>query len=150
MSPILNYTTKVPAEQSATQIQRMLAKAGAKAVVFEYDRGGEINGLAWQSETPAGVMPFALPVRVDRIDELLRRDRVHITDTMKRSLQARRTAWRQLKDWIEAQLALLATEMVRIDELFLPFARTRSGSTVYEALREGGFGALALTDGGTK
>lgn len=45
-------------------------------------------------------------------------------------------AWRILKDWIEAQMALLDIEMVRFEEIFLPYIETAGGRTIYEKLEE--------------
>lgn len=50
--------------------------------------------------------------------------------------QAERVAWRILKDWTEAQMALLDIEMVRFEEIFLPYIETNTGQTVYERLEE--------------
>ena len=50
--------------------------------------------------------------------------------------QAERVAWRILKDWVEAQMALLDIEMVRFEEIFLPYIETKDGRTVYERLEE--------------
>ncbi len=51
-------------------------------------------------------------------------------------------AWRICKDWIEAQLAIVEAEMADMVEVFLPYAQTESGETVYEQLRGRGFPAL--------
>lgn len=45
-------------------------------------------------------------------------------------------AWRILKDWIEAQMALLDIEMVRFEEIFLPYIETNSGQTIFERLED--------------
>lgn len=47
-----------------------------------------------------------------------------------------RIAWRILKDWVEAQMALLDIEMVRFEEIFLPYIETDNGQTIYERLEE--------------
>ena len=41
-------------------------------------------------------------------------------------------AWRILKDWVEAQMAILESEMVQMDEIFLPYMVTNEGLTTYE------------------
>jgi hypothetical protein len=56
--------------------------------------------------------------------------------------QATRVAWRILKDWIEAQLALIQTGMVSVEQVFLPFAQSSSGKTLCEVLRERKFAQL--------
>lgn len=50
--------------------------------------------------------------------------------------QAERVAWRILKDWVEAQMALLDIQMVRFEEIFLPYIETENGQTIYERLEE--------------
>ena len=49
---------------------------------------------------------------------------------------AYRVAWRIIKDWIEAQMSLLETEMVRMEEIFLPYVITGTGQTVYQVMAE--------------
>ena len=58
-----------------------------------------------------------------------------------RRQQATRVAWRILKDWIEAQLALLDTGMVELEEIFLPYM-LQGDQTLYQALQAGNFKAL--------
>lgn len=47
-------------------------------------------------------------------------------------LKARQVAWRQVFRWVQAQLAMVDTEMVTVDEVFFPYIQTRNGQTVYE------------------
>ena len=49
---------------------------------------------------------------------------------------AYRVAWRIIKDWVEAQLSLLETEMVKMEEIFLPCVIAHSGQTVYQVMAE--------------
>ena len=44
-----------------------------------------------------------------------------------------------MKDWIEAQLAIVEAEMVDIEEVFLPYALNELDQTLYEAIKAGGF-----------
>jgi hypothetical protein len=50
--------------------------------------------------------------------------------------QAERVAWRIVKDWVEAQMAILESEMVQMDEIFLPYMLNNQGHTVFEAYRD--------------
>jgi hypothetical protein len=43
-----------------------------------------------------------------------------------------RVAWRVIKDWMEAQLALVEIRMVTIPQVFLPWAIMRDGRTLAE------------------
>lgn len=42
-------------------------------------------------------------------------------------------AWRIVKDWVEAQMAILESEMVQMEEIFLPYMVSASGQTFFEA-----------------
>jgi peroxiredoxin family protein len=50
--------------------------------------------------------------------------------------QAERVAWRILKDWVEAQMALLDIEMVKMEEIFMPYIVDQKGQTLYEKLEQ--------------
>ena len=43
--PLLNYTTTIAAHKTIAEIQQMLAKAGANAILSEYDEQGCIVAL---------------------------------------------------------------------------------------------------------
>ena len=68
-------------------------------------------------------------------------DRIQVRNVEARRQQATRVAWRILKDWIEAQLALLDTGMVELEEIFLPYM-LQGDQTLYQALQAGNFKAL--------
>ena len=55
-----------------------------------------------------------------------------------------RTAWRITKDWVEAQMAIVETKMVTLPQVFLPYAVTQNGQTVYEKILENGGDGLKL------
>lgn len=46
--------------------------------------------------------------------------------------QAVRTAWRIVKDWVEAQMALVETRMVTTQQVFLTYAVMKDGRTLSE------------------
>lgn len=63
-----------------------------------------------------------MPVNYDAVYEVLTEEgRIFKGDAERRKEQARRVAWRILKDWIEAQIALLESGMVEMEEIFLPY-----------------------------
>ena len=138
--PILNYTTKVSVHDSVGEIQKQLAKHGARRIMQEYDENGMVTTLSFQIETPAGFRAIRLPSNVDAVMKVLNRQKVKADRA-----QAERVAWRIIKDWVEAQMAILETEMVQMDEIFLPYMLDNTGEhTLYEALREKQF----LLEGG--
>lgn len=48
---------------------------------------------------------------------------------------ATRVAWRIIKDWIEAQLAIVEAGMVDMAEVFLPYQLVNETQTMYEVMQ---------------
>jgi hypothetical protein len=47
--------------------------------------------------------------------------------------QARRVAWRIIKDWIDSQMAIVESEQAAMAQVFLPYAEVgKDGLSVYE------------------
>ena len=131
---ILNYTTTVEAFKTVAEIEHVLVKHGAKSIMKNYD-GETITGLSFLIDTGAQQIPVRLPVKIDECLVILMEEKKNGTKNIKATReQAERVAWRILKDWIEAQMALLDVHMVRFEEIFLPYIETCNGKTVYERL----------------
>ena len=134
---ILNDETTGPAFRTASEIEEILMNHRAKSIMKNYDNGSVI-GLSFLIDTGMQQIPVRLPVKVDECLKVLKKEkkenpRKQIKDTRE---QAERVAWRILKDWVEAQMALLDIEMVKFEEIFLPYIETNTGQTVYERLEE--------------
>jgi hypothetical protein len=144
--PLLNYTTEVSAERSVAEIQSKLAKAGAWSILHEYQRGtGELIGLSFQIDTQFGPMAFRLPANIDAVAKILIKHRTRQRYAKDGDRQkAARVAWRILKDWIEAQLALIETEQVKMEQVFFAFVQDSKGRTLYEAYEEKKFAGLLM------
>ena len=50
-----------------------------------------------------------------------------------------RVTWRCMRDWVLSQLACYETRMVDIPQIFLPYALTRDGETLYEHIEQSQF-----------
>jgi len=110
----------------------MLVAHGAQRILIDYDNHGEPVGLAFIIATPYGDTPFKLPANIDRVQAVLNKQRVRTQ--VSREL-ASRVAWRILKDWIRAQTAILETEMVSVDQIFLPYMQVgKKGKILYEIM----------------
>lgn len=129
--PLLNYTTKVNVFTTIGEIQSQLVKHGAKRIVQDYDDAGHISALIFQIETPTGLRMIRLPANVDAVSKVLERQKVKCDRE-----QAERVAWRIVKDWVEAQMAILESEMVWIDEIFLPYMVNNNGQTLFQSYRQ--------------
>lgn len=137
--PLLNYTTKVDVYTTIGAINGQLVKHGAKKIVQDYDDEGRITSLSFLVDTPAGPRGIRLPANVDAVHSVLIRQKIKCDRG-----QAERVAWRIVKDWVEAQMAILESEMVQMDEIFLPYMLNGSGHTLFEAYRSN---QLALEGG---
>jgi len=128
--PLLNYTTSVAATRTAAEMTHVLAVKGASQIMMTYD-AGRPTGLAFAMPTAHGLRRFTLPVNVERVAKVLRNDR-RVPPRYKSPEQAERVAWRIIKDWLEAQLAITETEMVTLDQVMLPYMHSDDGRTVWE------------------
>jgi len=138
---ILNYTTTISTEKTAMEIQTKLVKVGAQAVLCEFDSNGVMCAMSFRIATAHGVVFFRLPAQLDGVLNAIKKDR-KITPKFKTREQAARVAWRILKDWIEAQLAIIEAGMAEMVEVFLPYAQSHDGSTLYQSIKNGGFKAI--------
>ncbi len=140
---LLNYSTRIPAAQTAGEVQGILGKHGAKAVMIEYGDDGGAEALSFQIKRGDNTLGFRLPIEPDKVLKVLQDQ----YDSGKlRSHQGRadreqsvKVAWRILKDWIEAQMAYLETQMVTMEQLFLPYMLTRDNKTLYQTMLDRGF-----------
>ena len=136
---IKNYTTTVDVYKSLGEIQGALASHGARKIMVDYDCNGQPVGVMFGIETPEGPRGFALPANVDGVRAVFTKQRVKTAPG-----QAERTAWRNVRDWIMAQMAIIEAEQVQMDEVFLPYLTDGKGRTLYR-LYQGGL--LAIGDG---
>ena len=136
---IKNYTTSVDVYKSLGEIQGALASHGARQIMVNYDGAGQPVGLLFGIETPDGPRGFCLPANVEGVRAVFARQKVKAPPG-----QAERTAWRNVRDWIMAQMAIIEAGQVQLDEVFLPYLTDGRGRTLYQ-LYQGG--QLALWSG---
>lgn len=51
-----------------------------------------------------------------------------------------------MKDWVDAQMALIQLGLANMDEVFMPYITDRNGNTLYEIAKERRF----LLEGGNR
>lgn len=131
--PLLNYTTKIDAFKTISEIQKLLAKAGASKVMNEMDNNGYITALSFMIKFERDSdreIAFKLPTDWRPVLEVMKQD-YRVPRGLKTQEQALRVAWRITKDWVEAQVAFIETNMVTTAQVFLPYAVTPDGSSLY-------------------
>ncbi len=139
---LLNYTTKVEASKTVSEIQTILAKHGARQLLISYAEDSSVENLAFQVVTQYGMIGFRLPVAPEAVLKVLLRE--YSLGKLSHGgkpdhAQAVRVAWRILKTWVEGQMAILETEMVKMEQIFLPYMMVDKEHTLYETMVDSRF-----------
>src|ERR1700722_5703763 len=136
-------TTEIAPEKTITEIEAVLIQYGANAVLKEY-MDGAIEAVSFRIKVGTSDIPFRLPCRCQAIANVFRQRKkvsetawVHTSPYFKEQRKkieekARRVAWRQILRWVQAQLALVETELVKVEEVFFPYIVAPTGQTIYE------------------
>lgn len=135
---IKNYTTTIDIHKSLGEIEEALARHGARKIMVDYDGAGNPIGIAFGIEMSTGPCGFMLPANVDGVRAVFARQKVKAPEG-----QAERTAWRNIRDWIMAQMAIIEAGQVEIQEVFFPYLINGRGKTIYQLYQER---QLALID----
>lgn len=132
--PIKNYTTKVSANRSIQEIQTSLVQHGATGFALKYEQNtGRIEELRFVLSLEGRDISFALPVNWRLFQNVLKEQEIKKCND---DDYCYRVAWRNIRDWILAQMALYETRMVSIPQIFLPYAITKDGKTLFETIAE--------------
>lgn len=146
--PILNYSTEISAERTIAEITKILVRQGATKITTDYKNGMPSAvtfclDIATSEMTPQGrryntpmKMGFVLPANYEGVLRAMEKD----AKVPRRSCtkeQAMRVSWRIVKTWIEAQCAIVEAGLAEMAEIFLPYAVTKSGMTLYESFKTG-------------
>jgi hypothetical protein len=134
--PILNYTTSVSVDRTISQIQGILVAHGARAIMINYNANREPESLSFVVPTAQGELPFRLPANVKAVEQIMFQERLA---GYRKEGQPARVGWRILKDWVEAQMAIIEARMVTMEEVFLPYLIGKSNRTLYQVMQDSGF-----------
>ena len=145
---ILNYTTTVDPEQTIAEIQKLLSGYGVTAMMTEYD-GPQVSAVSFKLNIDGKPMGFKMPCNWRAVRQVFDEQGIRNVRHKDKSLdnQAIRTAWRIIKDWIVAQLALVEVNMVTIPQIFLPYVIMRNGRTLAEQVNDDPSFLLGSGDG---
>jgi hypothetical protein len=156
-----NYTSSVPVEQTIGRIERLLIRCQVSSISKEYGpTAGQVAAFHFtiqpSPQTPA--IHIRLPIDVDRAQEALwlnyvdgdklSADGTKLAWSSHRKktkthfrVQAERTAWRIVQDWLEIQLSMIQLNQADTLEVFLPYVWD-GRTTVYNRIKESGYRAL--------
>ena len=117
------------ASKTVGAIQSLRGKRKAKEVLRRYTDGLR-SALIVSIEIGGETVRDSLPCRWQAIHKILQREARE--SRHKTESHAVNVGWRVIKDWIEAQLALIDTGMLDIGEVVLPYHLIDTESTVYD------------------
>ncbi len=148
---IKNFSTTISVEKTITEIEKMLSIYGATRIMKEYDEFGNPCKLVFVILTDHGELPVKLPLNASKILDVFK---IQVSNNKLPKKyresewaveQAHRVGWRIIKDWLDAQLTLLHIDMVKVHEIFLPYAYdSNSGMTLFEKMEEKGFAGYMI------
>lgn len=139
---IKNYTSKIPVKQSIDEIQNALLKGGARRIMIDYDEEGNPVGIIFGLMVEGRMLGFQLPANIDGVESVFKQQHLKVDRK-----QAERTAWRNIRDWVLAQMAFIEAGNALVDEVFLPYLTDGKGSTLYSAFRNGQLSLPGANDG---
>lgn len=132
---IKNYSTTISAERTAGEITALLARKGASSITTEYV-GLSLSAITFIISVAGMPVRFCLPSNPEGVAKAMLRERPYTSRMRgwkadyeaKVREQAKWVSWRIVKDWVEAQLALIESGQGDIAQVFMPYALEPNGS----------------------
>lgn len=138
---ILNYTTSIDPWKTVNEIQQILSKHGATHFSIKND-GSFPVALSFAIDYNGHPLNFLLPCKFQNVLKIMKSDR-KIPRNKCTEAQALRVSWRIVKDWTQSQLALIQVEMVKMEEVFMPYLIVDTlGNTLYSKMSDNGMKLL--------
>lgn len=135
---ILNYTTSIKCEKTIMEIQQCLVEHGAEKITTDYSKQKRIPiAVTFCLTLNENLVAFSLPANYSGVLRAMKSDskvpRYMLTDE-----QALKVSWRIILTWVKAQMALVEAELADVAEVFLPYAITKNGTTLYNEIEASG------------
>lgn len=131
---ILNYTTSIDFNKTVGEIYAILARAKVQQISTDYENGMP-SAIKFMMVFHEQEIHFRLPCNVEGVYKSLC-NAPKVPYRLKTEEQARRVSWRIIKDWIEAQLAIVESRQAEMTEVFLPYVVVDGGQTLFQHFTE--------------
>lgn len=143
--PIMNYTTEVPPFRTIAEIMAMLQRKGARSITQDFYDDGRVKAVSFIM--PIGGMPtrFTLPANTAGVAGVMLQEKPYNSARSRNTrnqyeakirAKAEWVAWRIVKDWMEAQMAMIESGQAEMGQIFFPYVTEQSGRTFYELFVE--------------
>lgn len=130
---ILNYTTSIDCEKTISEIMKCLRSHGATKIITDY-KDQLPSSVTFCLEIKGQIAAFVLPANYEGVLKAMKNDR-KVPNSKCTKEQAIRVSWRIVKDWVEAQMAIVEAQLAEMAEVFLPYAVTKNGTTLYKEIQ---------------
>lgn len=126
------------------KIQRILAEHNSRKVMFDYGNNGQVSAITFSIIIGEKECGFKLPAMVENVERIMYKPRSKYqttrTLTQAQKEQAYRTAWANIRDWIDAQMAMVDTQQVKVEQVFLPYlVVNKEGQTLFQKMEDNKF-----------
>lgn len=139
---ILNYTTSIDFDKTITEITKCLRQHGAEKIVTDYT--DQIpTAVTFCLTINNNLVAFSLPANYDGVLRAMQKDK-KVPNSKCTKEQALRVSWRIVKDWVEAQMAIVEAQLAELAEVFLPYAVTNNGTTLYKQIKTQGMPLIGM------
>jgi hypothetical protein len=144
MSNLKNYTSKVPAVNSISMIERKLVEAGSTDISKKYENE-TVSAIRFRMLVNGQPLFFELPAKKDACYRVMLEKFKSGSGVDKKRLKAQseRTAWKITLDWVEIQLSMIKMEQVEPLQVFLGYVwDPATDETFYSKLQNNNFRQL--------
>ncbi|KKM87516.1 hypothetical protein LCGC14_1268140 [marine sediment metagenome] len=160
MEALSFYTTKIDAEKTIWELEKLLIARGAKQIAKDYDGKGSVTGVSFKIDVGGGLASFRLVAKVEEVMAVINEQTEKFRYQKKKSGgrggrvrlvpksfkndrdHARRVAWRILFDCLRAQLTLVILGQAKVQEVLLPWMTDGSGRTLFEYMESANYQGL--------
>lgn len=118
--------------KTVAEIQRTLGIKGATRVAVDYVQGKAV-AVSFGLDVNGFAVNYRLPCSVEGVRSALKREKK--MTAARDTAQCERIAWRIVKDWVEAQMALVEAGQAEVAEVFMPYAVYANGQTLFQAMK---------------
>lgn len=134
------YTSSIEPSKTAAQIGEILRQHGATRFQIEWDAGGEASAIQFAMDVPT--LSIEVPVRLTAQRDALAQRMCDEQILPKRCgwedyrAQGRRTAWRQLKAWVEMCMEMVENGVKPFHEVFMADVLMEGGVRLVEQFEQ--------------
>jgi hypothetical protein len=129
-----NYTSAARVDKVENDIKKIILDFGGIGIITDYDDNGWIISLIFKINIDQETRLISIPVDWKKTAGVLKEQKYYKDD-----YHAYRVSLANVRDWLDAQLAIYATQMYEFPQIFLPYMMMKEGKSVYDTLKDNKF-----------